>query len=84
MNKICCSTCEWTQSILKKNPPTYWPIGEMEGRVRETNIFLRVALWRKITKVKITNIGIPKETRRHDWGFQINIWNIWYIFTTYI
>ena len=28
----------------KKNPPTYRPIGEMEGRVRETNIFLRVAL----------------------------------------
>ena len=27
----------------KKNPPTYRPIGEMEGRVRETNIFLRVA-----------------------------------------
>ena len=28
----------------KKNPPTYRPIGEMEGWVRETNIFLRVAL----------------------------------------
>ena len=27
----------------KKNPPTYRPIGEMEGGVRETNIFLRVA-----------------------------------------
>jgi hypothetical protein len=29
----------------KKNAPTYRPIGEMEGRVRETNIFLRVALY---------------------------------------
>ena len=27
----------------KQNPPTYRPIGEMEGRVRETNIFLRMA-----------------------------------------
>ena len=26
-----------------KNPPTYRPIGEMEGQVRETNIYLRVA-----------------------------------------
>ena len=29
--------------LKKKNPPTYRPIGEMEGRVQETNIFLRVA-----------------------------------------
>ena len=44
--------CEWTQHLnmlklrcwkKKKTPPTYRPIGEMEGRVRETNIFLRVA-----------------------------------------
>ena len=28
----------------KKIPSTYQPIGEMEGRVWETNIFLRVAL----------------------------------------
>ena len=28
----------------KKNPLTYRSIGEMEGRVRETNILLRVAL----------------------------------------
>jgi hypothetical protein len=28
----------------KKNPPTNRPIGEMEGRVQEINIFLRVAL----------------------------------------
>ena len=27
----------------KKNPHTYRPIGEMEGRVQETNVFLRVA-----------------------------------------
>jgi hypothetical protein len=26
----------------KTNPPTYRPIGEMEGRVQETNIFLGV------------------------------------------
>ena len=29
--------------MKKKNSLTYRPIGEMEGRVRETNIFLRVA-----------------------------------------
>ena len=34
----------YMMSILKKkNPPTYRLIGEMEGRVRETNIFLMVA-----------------------------------------
>ena len=50
MNKIRCSTLKepdlWMNAIYfekKKNPPTYRPIGEMEGRVRETNIFLRVA-----------------------------------------
>ena len=32
----------------KKIPPTNRPIGEMEGRVREMNIFLRVALLFKI------------------------------------
>ena len=37
--------CEWT--LKKKNPPTYQPIGEMEGREQETNIFLRVALSRR-------------------------------------
>jgi hypothetical protein len=31
----------WMNFEKKKNPPTYQPIGEMEGRVRETNIFLR-------------------------------------------
>jgi hypothetical protein len=59
-------TFKWTKSVArlwrnqiwectlkeKKNPPTYWTIGEMEGRVRETNIFLRVAsplkLWVRI------------------------------------
>ena len=30
--------------LLKKNPPTYQPIGEMEGQVQETNIFLKVTL----------------------------------------
>ena len=57
--------CEWTQSILerKKNPPTYRPIGEMEGRVREANIFLRVAQslplsWSTID-VKILNWKSP-------------------------
>ena len=33
--------CEWT--LKKKNSSTYRPIGEMEGRVWEMNIFLRVA-----------------------------------------
>lgn len=28
----------------EKNPPTYQPIGEMEGQVQETNRFVRVAL----------------------------------------
>jgi hypothetical protein len=51
MNKIRCSTLKepdlWMNAVYfeeeKKNPPTYRPIGEMEGRVWETNIFLRVA-----------------------------------------
>jgi hypothetical protein len=47
MNKIRCSTLKEPDLRMyfekKKNPPTYWTIGEMEGRVRETNIFLRVA-----------------------------------------
>ena len=47
MNKIRCSTLKEPDLRKyfekKKNPPTYWTIGEMEGRVRETNIFLRVA-----------------------------------------
>ena len=30
----------WEKKIY---PPTYRPIGEMEGRMRETNIFLRMA-----------------------------------------
>jgi len=37
--------CEWSLGYLvEKNPLTYRPIGEMEGRVRKTNIFWRVAL----------------------------------------
>ena len=50
MNKIRCSTLKepdlWMNSLFwkKKNPLIYQPIGEMEGRVREPNIFLRVAL----------------------------------------
>ena len=40
--------CEWTLKKKKTNPLTYRPIGEMEGRVRETNIFLRVALTEKL------------------------------------
>ena len=34
----------WMNFEKKKNPPAYRPVGEMEGRVQETNIFLRVAL----------------------------------------
>ena len=34
----------FVNELWKKNPPTYRPIDEMEGRVRETNIFLRVTL----------------------------------------
>ena len=55
MNKIRCSTLKeldlWMNFEKKKNLPTYWPIGEMKGRVRETNIFLRVALahWNDIS-----------------------------------
>jgi hypothetical protein len=41
----------------KKNSPTYRPIGEMEGRVRETNIFLRVNLSRHIFLVDVVCIG---------------------------
>jgi hypothetical protein len=49
MNKIRYSTLKepdlWMNFEKKnKNPPTYRPIGEMEGRVWKTNIFLRVAL----------------------------------------
>ena len=34
----------------KKNHPTYRPIGEMEGRMRETNIFLRVGCYMYLQK----------------------------------
>ena len=45
MNKIRCSTLKEPDFEKKNNnPPTYRPIGEIEGRVWETNIFLRVAL----------------------------------------
>jgi hypothetical protein len=48
MNKIRCSTFKEPDLWMNwKNPPTYRPIGEMEGRVRETNIFLRVVLAEK-------------------------------------
>jgi hypothetical protein len=70
-------TFKWTKSVArlwrnqicepdlerKKNSPTYRPIGEMEGRVREANIFLRVAQslplsWSTID-VKILNWKSP-------------------------
>ena len=40
----------------EKNPPTYWPIGDMEGRVWETSIFFKGGLnnfWDKIKKRSI-------------------------------
>ena len=51
MYKIRCSTLKepdlWMNfEKKKKNPPTYRPIGEMEGRMRETNMFLRVASYK--------------------------------------
>ena len=49
MNKIRCSTLKepdlWMNfEKKKKKSSTYRPIGEMDGRVQETNLFLRVAL----------------------------------------
>jgi hypothetical protein len=50
----------YLMNLEKKDPPTYRPIGEMEGRVRETNIFLRVALSVLRLRLLITPFGIFK------------------------
>jgi hypothetical protein len=60
MNKIRCLTLKepdlWINAVYFEKKKKKRPIGEMEGWVQETNIFLRVALYMYYNKT--TNISI--------------------------
>ena len=64
--------CEWTLKKKKKNCPTYRPIGEMEGKVRETNIFFRVALlFSHIFPHQVNDWSL------HQWDLRQKVTHIW-------